>query len=262
MTAILELQNIRLSLTNSRGERYELLRGVNLAVEKGGVTALVGGNGTGKTTLFNIISGFQPAYRGDICFEGQLLNRMPAHRISQRGIGRLFQGGQLLAGLTLMENMKMASSDRFGEVPFSAFGRLRRYREKEIEKENQAHQIFERLFGPSNKYLGMLDRDASAFSYGEQRLLSMARLLMGDNRLLLLDEPTAGVNPVYIDNIERIIREMVGDGMTVLLIEHNMHFVRRVADCCAYLDDGVIVKTGPTQTVLDDEEVRNSYLGL
>lgn len=95
MTAILELQNIRLSLTNSRGERYELLRGVNLAVEKGGVTALVGGNGTGKTTLFNIISGFQPAYRGDIRFDGQLLNRMPAHRISQRGIGRLFQGGQL-----------------------------------------------------------------------------------------------------------------------------------------------------------------------
>ena len=142
MTAILELQNIRLSLTNSRGERYELLRGVNLAVEKGGVTALVGGNGTGKTTLFNIISGVQPAYRGDIRFEGQLLNRMPAHRISQRGIGRLFQGGQLLAGLTLMENMKMASSDRFRSRRLDGFAVIVKKKSRKRTKPTKSSNAF------------------------------------------------------------------------------------------------------------------------
>ena len=119
------------------------------------------------------------------------------------------------------------------------------------------------IFGEGNKYLDMLDQDASAFSYGEQRILSLARLLMGNDRLLLLDEPTSGVNPVYIDTIEKIIREMKEkDGLTVLLIEHNMHFVRKVADICAYLDDGVIEKVGLTTEVLDDKNVRNSYLGL
>ena len=109
----------------------------------------------------------------------------------------------------------------------------------------------------------MLDQDASAFSYGEQRILSLARLLMGGDRLLLLDEPTSGVNLVYIETIERMIREMKEqEGLTILLIEHNMHFVRKVADTCAYLDDRIIAKVGPTAEVLDDKNVRNSYLGL
>ena len=109
----------------------------------------------------------------------------------------------------------------------------------------------------------MLDVNASSFSYGEQRLLSLARLLMGNDHLLLLDEPTSGVNPVYIETIEKIIRDMVDkEGITVLLIEHNMQFVRKIADICAYLDDGVISRLGPTAQVLDDKSVRNSYLGL
>ncbi len=130
-------------------------------------------------------------------------------------------------------------------------------------KEKQARELLERIFGSDSKYLQMLDVNASSFSYGEQRLLSLARLLMGNDRLLLLDEPTSGVNPVYIRTIEKMIREMVEiDGITVLLIEHNMQFVRKVADTCAYLDDGVISKLGPTAEVLDDKSVRNSYLGL
>ena len=109
----------------------------------------------------------------------------------------------------------------------------------------------------------MLHQKASDFSYGEQRLIAVARLLMGNDKLLLLDEPTAGVNPVYIETIKTIIRKMVDEeGLTVLLIEHNMHFVRDLADRCAYLDDGIIQKIGTTGEVLDDEEVRNSYLGL
>lgn len=252
-----------MSFTNAQKETFDLLRGVNLNVEKGKITALVGGNGTGKTTLFNIISGFEKDYTGDVIFERNNFNRIPAHRISLMGIGRLFQDGQLLSGLTLMENMKLASDDKTGEMPFSSFLWRKKNKAAEAAKEKQAKEILVRIFGEGNKYLNMLNQDASAFSYGEQRILSLARLLMGGDRLLLLDEPTSGVNPIYIDTIGRIIRDMKEqDGLTVLLIEHNMHFVRKVADTCAYLDDGIIAKVGPTAEVLDDKNVRNSYLGL
>lgn len=259
----LEIKNIKLSFTNARKETFNLLNGVNLNVEAGMITALVGGNGTGKTTLFNIITGFEKGYSGDVIFEGNNLNRISPHRISLMGIGRLFQGGQLLEGLTLMENMKAASDDETGERPFQSLILPRKVKEKEEMREKQAKEILSRIFGLENKYLQMLENDASAFSYGEQRLLSLARLLMGNDRLLLLDEPTSGVNPVYIETIEKIIRDLVEkEGITVLLIEHNMQFVRKIADTCAYLDEGVITKVGATAEVLDDKSVRNSYLGL
>jgi len=260
---LLEIKDIKMSFTSAHNETFNLLKGVDLGVEAGRITALVGGNGAGKTTLYNIITGFEKGYSGDVIFEGNNLNKISPHKISLMGIGRLFQGGQLLEGLTLMENMKVASDDETGERPFESLLKARKVKQKEVAKEAQARAVLERIFGTDSKYLQMLDTEASAFSYGEQRLLSLARLLMGGDRLLLLDEPTSGVNPVYIATIERIIREMVEkEGITVLLIEHNMQFVRKIADTCAYLDDGVISKVGPTAEVLDDKSVRNSYLGL
>lgn len=260
---ILQLKDIKLSFTNTHSEVFNLLNGVNLDVKQGEIMALVGGNGTGKTTLFNIISGFQGKFDGDVIFDDKRLNGIPAHRISMMGIGRLFQGRQLMGDLTLMENMKIASDDKTGEMPFEPFLFPRKIARKEREKEEKAVSILKRLFGESNKYLGMLNIKASSFSYGEQRLIAIARLLMGNDRLLLLDEPTAGVNPVYIETIKDMIRKMVrNEGLTILLIEHNMHFVRELADTCAYLDEGTIDKVGPAAVVLDNKEVRNSYLGL
>lgn len=260
---ILQLKDIKLGFTNTHSEVSNLLNGVNLSVEQGEVMALIGGNGTGKTTLFNIISGFQGNFGGDVVFDGKRLNGVSAHRISMMGIGRLFQGRQLMNDLTLMENMKIASDDKTGEMPFEPFLFPRKIARKEREKEEKAVNILKSLFGENNKYLSMLHDKASAFSYGEQRLIAIARLLMGNDRLLLLDEPTAGVNPIYIGTIKEIIRKMVrNQGLTVLLIEHNMHFVRELADTCAYLDEGMIAKVGPTAIVLDNKEVRNSYLGL
>ena len=260
---ILEVRDIKLSFTNAHNETLNLLNGVNLEVPQGKITALVGGNGTGKTTLFNIISGFEKGYSGDVILEGKNLNRFSSHKISLMGVGRLFQGGQLLSGLTLLENMKIASDITVGESPFSLFTRPLATKAFEMEREHKALDVLEMLFGPDNKYLKMLNDEASSFSYGEQRLLSLACLLMGKDRLLLLDEPTSGVNPVYIEAIERIIKDMVEkEDLTILLIEHNMQFVRKIADRCAYLDDGIISKVGPTADVLDDKSVRNSYLGL
>ena len=241
-----------MSFTNSQNGTFELLRGVNLDVEKGKITALIGGNGTGKTTLFDIISGLVKGYTGDVIMEGNKINHLSAYRISLMGIGRLFQDGQLLSGLTLMENMKLASYDTTGEMPFSSLIWHKKYKSTEAAKEQHAKEILVRIFGEGNKYLEMLDLDASAFSYGEQRILSLVCLLMGNNRLLLLDEPTSGVNPVYFETMEKIIREMKEqEGLTVLLIENSIDFVLNVADICAYLDGGVIEKFGPTTEVLN-----------
>lgn len=260
---ILELTDIRMSYTNARKEVFNLLNGVDMNVQEGKVTALIGGNGAGKTTLFNIISGFEKGYKGRVVLEGHDITRLSAHKISLMGLGRLFQGRQLMDDLTLMENMKIASDDMTGESPFDCFFHARAVRRSEAAKEQQVMDILTRVFGEGNKYLGMLDRKASEFSYGEQRLIAMARLLMGDDRLLLLDEPTSGVNPRYIDIFRNIIRDMVEkEGQTVLVIEHNMSFVRSVADYCHYLADGKIIRSGEVSSVLDDPQIRKDYLGL
>lgn len=260
---ILDLNNIRLSFTNARKERFLLLSGVTFGVPDGEITALIGGNGTGKTTLFNVISGFQKGFDGQVFFKGKDISRLAPYEISRLGIGRLFQGKQLMGSLTILENMLMASSDRTGEFPFSYLVFPKTLKSKEAEKKEYAIHILETLFGNGCKYVDMINHPAGELSYGEQRMIAIARLLMGQNSLLLLDEPTAGVNPVYNETIAQIISRMVKvEGLTVLMIEHNMHFVRGVASKCAFLDEGRIAVFGDTDAVIDNPTVRSSYLGL
>ena len=129
---ILELHDIKMSYSNARKEVFNLLDGVNLGVEEGKVTALIGGNGAGKTTLFNIISGFLKGFKGKVMLEGHDITRLSAHRISRMGMGRLFQGRQLMDDLTLLENMKVASDDMTGESPFDSFFRPKKVKLCEI----------------------------------------------------------------------------------------------------------------------------------
>ena len=259
---ILELKNITLRFTGGK-DSFKILDGLNLSVQTGKITALIGGNGSGKTTLFNIISGFQKDFSGDVMLNGENIKKHTPDRIARKGVGRLFQGKPLIQDLTLLENMLLASDDSSGETPFSYLFRKKKIDQKEKEKEKQAIEVLSQLFGENNKYIGMLSYKGSEFSYGEQRLISLARLFMGNYSLLLLDEPTAGVNPLYIDTIRAIIMQIVADGKTtVLLIEHNMSFVNGIADHCAYIDDGKIECEGLAKFVLNNQEVRNSYLGL
>jgi ABC-type branched-subunit amino acid transport system ATPase component len=260
---VLELQNIQLSFSNSKKEELNLLTGVDLKVNEGSITAIVGGNGVGKTTLFNIISGFIKEYKGKVLIDGKDIRTIPPYKRTRVGIGRLFQGTQLMQDLTLLENMKIASSDKTGEFPFQFIIAPKAIKEEENKKTKKAIEIINSIFGQDNKYLGMLDKKASEFSYGEQRIFGIARLLMGNSKILLLDEPTSGVNPVYFETIAKIIRHLVNNnGMTVLMIEHNMHFVKSLASYCAYLDNGKILQYGPTDKVLNNEGVKNSYLGI
>lgn len=260
---ILELENIRLSFASSTGESFKVLDGVNLSIPKGKTTALVGGNGVGKTTLFNVISGFISNYSGKVLFAGKDTKNIPAHRIASLGIGRLFQGRQLMTDLSILDNMKLADFDKTGENPIDAVFRGRIIRKTEEEKEIKARQILSDLFGADSKYIKMLYSPAGTLSYGEQRLVAMARLLMTDYEVLLLDEPTSGVNPKYIGVFGQIIKKMVEErGLTVFLIEHNVNFVRSVADKCAYMSEGKIGYFGDTLEVLSQKEVKLSYLGL
>ena len=260
----LELKNIRMSYSNARDEVTYLLRGVDLNVEEGKVTALVGGNGTGKTTLFNIISGFEKGFQGSVLLDGKDITREPAHRIVRMGVGRLFQERQLMEDLTLLENLMIADDNLTGENPLDVFFRPRRVSTREAERKRKAVEVLTRVFGEGNPYLDRLDWRASEFSYGEQRLIALARLLMmGNVRLLLLDEPTSGVNPQYIDAIARLIRDMASrEGLSVLVIEHNLEFVRETADCCHYLSDGVFLKSGNPADVLNAPEVLRDYAVL
>jgi ABC-type branched-subunit amino acid transport system ATPase component len=257
----LSLKNITLSFGGGR-DTFKLLDGLSLGVKGRSITAIVGGNGAGKTTLFNVISGFQKDYSGDIVFNGKKINMQPPYEIARQGVGRLFQGKALLPDLTLLENMKLHVSCCV-EAPFAYLFRKKKWRAIEQSGEMQAIATLERLFGKPNKYVEKMRHTlGSGFSYGEQRLLSLAGLLMGDYSLLLLDEPTAGVNPVYIEPIKRIIRQMADEGKTILLIEHNMPFVKDIADKVAYLDDGKIQFEGTASEVLNNQEVKNSYLGV
>lgn len=272
---ILNIDSIRKSfvrnIINLRGkddnEKFYVLEDIDLILPKGKITALIGGNGTGKTTLFNIISGFFSADDGKIEFKpnGRVvqLTELSAYQRAQLGIGRMFQDNHIFQNMTVMENMLVADENFFGEVPFQSIIYYKKDKSIEKERREKAEQIFIKLFGEDNPFLKMKNDKAKNLSYGQQRLLGLARLLMGNYKLLLLDEPTSGVNPVVIEKIKEIINYFVANkDMTVFLIEHNMKFVLDVADFCHFMSKGIIAVSGTPEDIIGNPDVRKTYLGI
>jgi len=271
---ILNIDSIRKSFVrnfvNIRGdkedERFYILDNIDLSVPKGKITALIGGNGAGKTTLFNIISGFIKADEGKISFQpnGSLLeiNNISAYKIARLGIGRMFQDNHIFQNMTVLENMLIADENLFGERPFESIFFYKKDKVVEKLRIEKAEKVFADLFGDENPFLKMKNEKAKNLSYGQQRLLGLARLLMGDYRILLLDEPTSGVNPMVVDKIKGIIKYFVEQkGLTILLIEHNMNFVLDVADFCHFMSKGIIATGGTPEDIIGNPEVRKTYLG-
>jgi ABC-type branched-subunit amino acid transport system ATPase component len=273
-TDILTIQSLTKSFSrrikNSGGgddsEQYWVIKDLFLSVPRGKVIALIGGNGAGKTTLFNIISGFVKPDSGSIGFKGngeiaELLG-MPTHLIAQRGIGRMFQDNHIFPEMSVLDNMLIANSLNSSENPLKSLFFKKKNQQEEKHRFEKTNQVFTTLFGSDNPFWEKRLIPAGNLSYGQQRLLGLARLFMRDYQLLLLDEPTSGVNPEVIEQIKVLIRRFTEQDQTVLLIEHNLDVVQNIADFCCYMDQGRITLMGTPEDVIGNEEVRRSYIGL
>jgi len=221
--------------------------GCSFSVPEGSVSALVGPNGSGKTTAFNLITGYARADAGSVRFAGATVRRPDPTRLARRGLTRTFQQARIFPDLTLVENMVAAV-----QLPwFAIFHRRVRTAEQE-----RALELLEE-FG-----LARLARDrAGTLSYGQKKLLEFATVLMGRPQLVLLDEPTAGVNPVLVEQIEQRVRELNARGLTFLVVEHNMNLVMRLCDPVVVLDHGTKLADGPPDAVRNDPRVLDAYLG-
>ena len=265
MNRVLEISSVKKTFSHKNGESSHVLKDFDLKVEENKITALIGGNGSGKTTLFNIISGLIAPDSGELYFyNGKRtdLRKMTPDGIARSGIGRMFQDNHIFKGLSVIENLLIAHNDTFGELPFISLIKPTEYEVRESKRLEQAKEVLKLLFSDNKSFLKMTDEKAGNLSYGQQRLLGLARLFMQDYKLILLDEPTTGVNPNLISKISEIIKMLVSENkVTVFLIEHNMKFVKDNADICAFLNDGQVSQIGMPSEVINNPFVRKIYLG-
>jgi branched-chain amino acid transport system ATP-binding protein len=231
------------------------LDSVSLEIPSGGVTAIIGPNGAGKTTLFNVISGFRAPSEGRVTFDGTDITGLAPEAVARRGLVRTFQLVQLFETLTVLENVKVGRHLHTRGGLLSALAPLRA-RSIETQVAGIAHDLLRRV-GLSAQG-GTL---ASALPYGQKRLLEIARALAAEPKLLLLDEPAAGLNRGETTRLAELIRAIAAQGVTVLLIEHDMSFVMTVADRVAVLDFGKLIAQGSPAEVQKNKDVIAAYLG-
>ena len=227
----------------------------HLEVQRGVITGLIGPNGAGKTTLFNVLTGFDRATAGRWTFDGRIATGLPAHRLALRGMVRTFQLTRVLPRLTVLENMMIAAIGQRGERFIPAFLRPL-WRRQEIDIEQRADELLKwfRLADKRNDYAGYL-------SGGQRKLLEVARALMVDPTLVLLDEPMAGVNPALRPDLLVHIAELRDAGRTVLFVEHDMDVVMTISDWVVCMAEGRIIAEGPPDAVAGNRAVIDAYLG-
>ena len=227
----------------------------HLEVERGTITAIIGPNGAGKTTLFNLVTGFDRPDRGAWRLDGRPLGGLPPHRIARLGMVRTFQLTKSLSRLTVLENMAVAAQTQRGERLERALLRWL-WQPEEARVEERARALLER-FGLAH----MAEEQAGTLSGGQRKLLEMARALMADPELVMLDEPTAGVNPALTESLLDHIRELNAEGVTIVFVEHNMDVVMDISDWVVVMAQGRILTEGPPEEVVANEEVIDAYLG-
>jgi neutral amino acid transport system ATP-binding protein len=219
------------------------------------ITALIGPNGAGKTTFFNLLTGFDQPNTGTWTFQGRDLARVSAYRVARRGMVRTFQLTKSLGLMTVMDNMLLGATQQPGENMLRALFRpLWRSREDEIRV--RAQGLLERF-----KLDTKAEDYAASLSGGQRKLLEMARALMSEPQLVMLDEPMAGVNPALTQSLLGHILDLKEQGMTVLFVEHDMHVVREIADWVIVMAEGKVVAEGAPDTVMSDPAVIDAYLG-
>jgi neutral amino acid transport system ATP-binding protein len=227
----------------------------HLEVQRGAITALIGPNGAGKSTFFNVLSGFDRADAGSWSFEGRDVSRLPAHSVARRGLVRTFQLTKALSRLTVLENVMLGGMGQTGEQLRTCLFPSR-WGRQEAAVEDRAVQLLER-FGLADHR----DSYAGVLSGGQRKLLEMARALMSDPVMIMLDEPMAGVNPALVESLLGRIREFAREGMSVLFVEHNMDVVMGISDWVVCMAVGRVVAEGPPAHVRADPVVVDAYLG-
>lgn len=227
----------------------------HVEIQRGVITALIGPNGAGKTTFFNVLTGFDRPDSGSWSFNGVSLRKMPAYRVARLGMVRTFQLTKVLAKLTVLENMRLGATHQSGERVWQAmFAPL--WRKQEDANTRRALALLDRF-----NLAEMVDDFAGALSGGQRKLLEMARALMVEPELVMLDEPMAGVNPALKQSLLGHVKSLRGDGMSVLFVEHDMDMVRDISDWVIVMAQGRVIAEGPPDAVMGDSRVIDAYLG-
>jgi len=224
-------------------------------IQRGKITALIGPNGAGKTTFFNLLTGFDEPDTGEWTFNGQSLHGVPPYKVARKGMVRTFQLTKVLSRLKVIENMRLGATGQRGEkfLP-SLFKGLWSGQEK--ENTDRAMDLLARF-----KLDAKADDFAGSLSGGQRKLLEMARALMVDPELIMLDEPMAGVNPALKQSLLGHVKSLRDEGRTVLFVEHDMDMVRDISDWVVVMAAGKIVAEGPPDTVMANQAVIDAYLG-
>lgn len=229
---------------------------VDFEVEDGMIFSIIGPNGAGKTTLFNLISGFDRDYSGEFIFKDLSLSQFPPHDITLRGIARTFQNVRLFNNLSALENVSVGCHGWAAPIYTRAIFGLKSTRREEHTIKAYALEMLD-FVGLANKK----DTEVESLSLGEQKLLEIARALAAKPKLLLLDEPGAGLNDREMDNLEEIIFKNKKSGITQIIVEHNMKFIMSISDEIMVLNFGTKIADGPPESIVSDESVIEVYLG-
>lgn len=217
------------------------IKGVSFEVNEGEVISLIGANGAGKTTILHAVSGLLNKAAGTVTFEGVDITKVPAHKIVSMGMAHVPEGRRVFAQLTVYENLKL--------------GAYTRKDKKELEDTlAMVYKRFPRLEERKNQLAGTL-------SGGEQQMLAMGRALMSHPRIILMDEPSMGLSPIFVEEIFNIIRDISAEGVTVLLVEQNAKKALSIADRAYVLETGNVTLTGDAKSLMNDESVKKAYLG-
>jgi len=229
---------------------------VTMEVERGTITGMIGPNGAGKSTFFNLVSGFYQPDGGEVLVNGEETTNMEPHEVTEHGLVRTFQTPRKLEGMTVREAMLVGPQQQLGESVVPLFTRPGAVETEERRNLERAEELLERF-----EIARLADQPATDISGGQLKLVELARAMLAEPDVLLLDEPVAGVNPTLANKLKAIIRELNDDGITFLIIEHDMGFIMDLADPIVVLNQGAVLMEGTPEEVRSDDRVVEAYLG-